>query len=121
MTNHQSNQLAILREVFGELEVHDDLVVLPRYPVPTEVWNQSEVAVCFRLPAEPAVAPYGFWVLPMLIPCSDVLPTDHYQCAQAPLGGNQEWGFFSWSPDGWTVSDNILTFARSFAERLAQR
>jgi hypothetical protein len=121
MTDHQARQLALLQGVFPDLEVREDLVVLRAYPVPARVWRTPSVEACFRLPPEPAIPPYGFWVRPGLIAADDVTPADHYQCAQAPFGENADWGFFSWSPTAWSPEDDILVFVRSFADRLGQR
>ena len=122
-------ELDLLRGEFPDLETRDadgrTWVRLPRYPVPTG-WSASTVELVFAFPAEVGQPPYAFLIRPALS-----LPNGTQPGNYTPVGPTTPWGDgfaqFSWSPlDAWIpradlrTGPNMLTFARSFATRLAE-
>jgi hypothetical protein len=120
-------ELELLRAVYPDLEYRlvdgAHWVRIPSYPVP-EGWSYPSVEVAFQVPAQAGQAPYAFWVRPALRLAGGGTPSN-YAAASTPWGG--DWAQFSWSPLTWTpkadirADANILNFARSFADRLAER
>jgi hypothetical protein len=99
-------------------------VRLPSYPVPRG-WTAKAAMVVFVIPNEAAQAPYGFYVPRTLMIKRDgqeVAPTSHYTpVAQGvPAEFEGEWSMFSWAPAQWMPQDDVVTFARSFRERLEE-
>lgn len=129
MNERQQEELSLLQAAYPELEFREEGLWcrIPSYAVPEEVWGRAAVEVCFQIPeGVPGQNPYGFYTFPQLIEPADVQGTDNYKADQStPFGGER--GLFSWSPVSWqakesaAAGDNMLTFVRSFAERLAQR
>lgn len=121
-------ELELLRTVYPDLEYRPvdgaDWVRLPSYPVP-EGWSHPSVEVAFQIPAQAGQAPYAFWVRPALRLAGDGMPSNYTPTAATPWGG--DWAQFSWSPLQWVpkadirAGANMLNFARSFADRLAER
>jgi hypothetical protein len=123
-----AHELELLRARYPDLEYLDrdgHWVRIPRYPVPVG-WSDTAVEVAFRIPPEPATAPYAFYVRPPLLLASGAIPSNYTPTATTPWGA----GFaqFSWSPlDAWipkadvAAGANMLNFAASFADRLAER
>jgi Prokaryotic E2 family E len=122
-----SEELALLRNAYPDLEYRPagHWIRIPGYPVPKDVWNQSEVEVCFQIPEQiPGQQPYGFYVRPGLTLRSSS-PIDNYTFP-APTGFGDDWGKFSWQLLVWAPKDdivagtNMLNFARSIADRLRE-
>jgi hypothetical protein len=119
-------EIVLLEGVFENLEWRQEgrWILLPRYSTPRG-WVQSEVSICFQVkPAYPGVAPYGFYVRE---PCSlesGAAFRNVTRASDPPFAGS--WIKFSWSPREWkpsadiTSGSNLVNFALSFAERLAE-
>jgi hypothetical protein len=128
MSTRVEQELALLQRRWRGLEYVEDghWVRLPPGPVPAG-WSHATAEICFRIPAEAATPPYGFYVNPaLLITTGDTTqtPTNYTASASTPFDG--EWAMFSWSPLGWnpqaevTRGDNMVHFVRSFQDRLEQ-
>lgn len=126
MSTRVENELALLRRHWPDLEYVDDghWVRLPPRPVPAG-WNCDAAEVCFRIPAEAATQPYGFYVKPtLMLAAGDTTraPTNYTPSASTPFDG--EWAMFSWSPLEWhphaevARGDHMVHFVRSFQDRL---
>ena len=120
-------ELELLRTVYPDLVYcHDEdvhWVRIPRYPVPTG-WSCSEVEIAFRIPDETGQAPYAFFVRPRLHLAAGGTISNYTEVASTPWGS--DFAQFSWSPlEQWLpkaeirAGANMLNFARSFADRLA--
>ena len=127
MADRVKEELDLLRSVYPDLEykqvdgVH--WVRLQAIEIPVG-WSHQRVDVAFRIPGSAGQAPYAFLVRPCLT-LQDGSAVDRYTCPVAtPWEG--EWGQFSWSPEGWVpttdirTGSNMLTFVRSFDDRLGQ-
>ena len=83
--------------------------------------RRVEVAFQFVLPGQP---PYGFWVRPGLTLATGAAIQNYSYPVETPFGPG--WGQFSWSPEDWSAQEdpraagNMLRWARSFAQRLAE-
>jgi hypothetical protein len=121
-------ELELLRTAYPDLE-HRPVdgahwVRIPSYPVP-EGWSHPTVEVAFQIPAQAGQAPYAFCVRPALCLAGGGMPSNYSPTAATPWGG--DWTQFSWSPLQWVpkadirAGANMLNFARSFADRLAER
>jgi hypothetical protein len=121
-------ELELLRTAYPDLDGRlvdgAHWVRLQSYPVP-EGWSHSNVEVAFQVPAQAGQAPYAFWVRPALRLAGGGTPSNYAAAASTPWGG--DWAQFSWSPLTWMpkadirAGANMLNFARSFADRLAER
>jgi Prokaryotic E2 family E len=129
--NRVEEELALVRTAFpaAELDPHDEVnwVRIPAYPLPPGVYQEGEELelLAFRIPAQAAEAPYGFWVHPGL-ELSSGQPLGNYTYSTETPWGN-DWGQFSWSPEGpWVPKTeirsgaNMLDFVRSFTVRLEE-
>jgi hypothetical protein len=131
MTNRLAQEMAILKAVFPDAEFVDKdsgWIKIPRYTVQHGAWKQTEVSVCFQVPAGyPGDAPYAFWVTPLLrIAEIDAAPTNNYQ-EPSPTPFQGTWGRFSWSHESsWkpgaepAAGSNFLNFALSFRDRFSE-
>jgi hypothetical protein len=121
-------ELELLRSAYPDLEyrlneqVH--WVRIPRYPVPAG-WSHEEVEIAFRIPDETGQAPYAFFVRPRLALAGTGSISNYTEAAGTPWGA--DFAQFSWSPlEQWLpkaeirTGANMLNFARSFADRLAE-
>jgi hypothetical protein len=120
-------ELALLRRNYPNLLYIEQgqWVLVSRYSLPSDIWEQEIVDVCFQIPEQiPGQAPYGFYVRPGLTLRSKEV-VDNYTFP-APTGFGSDWGKFSWQLDGWTPAANLVSgtnmvnFARSISDRLAQ-
>src|SRR4051794_18094786 len=122
-------EIELLRSVFAELEVQDDLWCrFPRYKLPPGIWNVKIVELAFQIPAQlPGTEPYGFWVRPQLALANGGTIGNYSPNVTIPLGAG--WGQFSWAPEGWapasdineiTKGTNMVNFVESFAVRLGE-
>ncbi len=131
MTNRIAKELALLKAVFSDVEFYENdsgWFRIPRYAVQYGCWKQTEVAVCFQVPAGyPGDAPYAFWVSPPLRQANnDAVPANNYQEPSAtPFPGT--WGKFSWSHENsWKpgaepgAGSNFLNFVLSFRDRFRE-
>ena len=130
MSSRVDQEVALLSRHWPDLAYlpEDHWVGLASHPVPSG-WTSGEVEVCFRVPADAATAPYGFYVRPALLLTGDSDPRMPSHCtnpAETPFGGG--WAMFSWSPlaawrpqDEIERGDNMLHFVKSFSDRLGQR
>jgi hypothetical protein len=122
-------ELELLRSVFPDLDYRCDEEVhwvrIPDYRVPAG-WSQQQVEAVFRIPSEVGAAPYAFFVRPALALAEGGSISNYGYPSVTPWGA--DFGQFSWSPLGpWVpkadirAGANMLNFARSFADRLAER
>ncbi len=124
MRERLAEELALLRRHYGgDVEYREcgDWFLIPRYPTPAKC-TPSLASVCFGLkPGYPGIEPYGFFAATDLLfegqPFSGT-------SAAAPPPFPGSWTFFSWSPEGWFGTGDLLSgsnlwaWARSFAARL---
>jgi hypothetical protein len=120
------DELKLLQRHFGsdvEYREPGDWFLIPRYPTPARC-SPRLAAACFSLRAGyPGVEPYGFYMSTGLL-----FDTQGYATANTavppPFSG--AWTFFSWSPDGWIGTGDLMSgsnlwgWARSFAARLLE-
>lgn len=120
-------ELALLRDAWPDLthQPSGDWVLLPDYPLP-EGWSGGDtVAIAFQIPQAPGQAPYGIYTdRPLQFDGQN--PSNYNPTAPNTVPFPGAWAFFSWAPETWTWTDNpadganIVHFARSFADRLAE-
>jgi 8-oxo-dGTP pyrophosphatase MutT (NUDIX family) len=126
MTERVQQELALLREVYPELEWRADVfwARLEQYSVPADLWSQDVVEIAFQIPQHVGAQPYGFWVRPILQLKSGDQVKNYSFPVTTPFGDG--WGQFSWAPAQWqpaaVIRDgtNMLHFVRSFADRLKE-
>lgn len=129
MSARVSHELALLKRHWPDLEylAADHWVRLPPQPVPSG-WSHDTAELCFRIPADPATQPYGFYVTPVLLLTTSGTcrsPSNYTAPAATPFEG--EWAMFSWSPITWCPhadvarGDNMVHFVRSCRDRLELR
>ena len=124
-------ELALLREVYGDVELREaggeDWFKLPPYLLP-EGWlidgeRKTAVPIVFLIKADyPSNSPYGF-LTPAGLTCKGAMPGNTGGApAGVPFDG--DWMLFSWHCEDWQASgepsqgSNLLTWCRSFKERL---
>jgi hypothetical protein len=124
MTERMAQELELLRTGFPKAELREDLWArIPAYPIDKVIWGRSRIEVAFRF-VLPGQLPYGFWVRPGLALPSEVAIQSYGYPVDTPFGPG--WGQFSWTPDNWSTGDNpkvagnMLRWALSFAQRLAE-
>jgi hypothetical protein len=126
-------ELALLRSGYPDLEYRSvdgaHWVRIPAYPV-QRGWEYGgatvdAVEVAFQIPAQTGQAPYAFYVRPQITLARGAAPSNYTANATTPWEG--EFAQFSWSPlEEWVpkadlrAGANMLNFARSFADRLAE-
>jgi hypothetical protein len=124
MSDRIAAEMAILRTVFPDAELHADgqTVRIPAYPLDRSIWGLTscEVAFAIALPGQP---PYAFRVRPGLSLITGAQIQNYSYPVTTAFGS--DWGQFSWSPEIWTAADDakmgsVLSWARSFADRLAE-
>ena len=129
MTERLEEELELLRTEYPDLDHRRDngieWIRIPSYPIPEEIWGRPEVEVAFHIPPHAGQAPYAFRVRPSLVLKNGAVPTNYTYPVPTPWG--DDWGQFSWAPlTAWIPTDdlragaNMLTFARSFAQRLRE-
>jgi hypothetical protein len=131
MTERLAKELTLLRKVFPDIEFWETdsgWFRIPRFQVLNSGWKQTEVAVCFQVPAGyPGDTPYAFWVSPPLRQASnDAPPVNNYQePSPTPFPGT--WGKFSWAHEaGWkptsdpATGSNFLEFVLTFRDRFRE-
>jgi len=114
-----------LKHHFLHAEKHQNWFVIRNYPMP-KGWNIGKADIAFRvLSGYPATPPYGFFV-PAGLRYDGAMPGNYQEgIADVPPFDGQ-WGMFSWSPQEWKASDdvvtgfNLLNFALSFTVRLKE-
>lgn len=126
MTPRIEAELDLLREIWTDLEYQGAgrWVLLPNYGTP-DTCVQSQVAVCFQIkPGHPGDPPYAFYVRAPISPKGGGEFQRSTRSNDPPFSG--EWVKFSWNPEGWRATadlrtgSNLLNFARSFRNRLAE-
>ncbi|MEX2381221.1 MAG: E2/UBC family protein [Opitutales bacterium] len=126
MKDRVTEELDLLQQHWPEL-VYEEAgrwVLLPRYITP-DTCVEHEVRLCFQIkPGHPGAAPYGFYVAqPITLEAGGQFGSTT-SATEPPFEG--KWLKFSWSPADWrpgaTVrsGSNLVTWAHSFGERLAQ-
>ncbi len=127
MKERVDQELELLGKDYPSLEYREEgrWVRIPKYPLPTGVWNLEETEVSFQIPeGYPGQPPYGFYVPDGLLVKATDRPPNNYGPAQTPFPGT--WGKFSWAPENWRPSadvasgSNLLNFVRSFMERFLE-
>jgi hypothetical protein len=128
VTEHAKQALDLIKRHWPDatsVEAEDGRywVRLESYPAPAG-WTADATTVVFVIPNEAAQAPYGFYVPRAFLLRSnghDIAPTSHYtrEAQGVPDRFAGEWSMFSWGPLAWSPEDSIVTFVRSFGERLA--
>ena len=130
MTERAAAELEALRRVYPDLEFFEDgqWVRLPRYRIPPG-WSATEVEVAFQIPPQIATAPYGFYVRPIITLAGGGKPENYNAAISAgilPAAWGGGWAHFSWQNESWrpqddvAAGDNMLHFARSFADRFRE-
>lgn len=133
MRARMTAELALLREVYGDVE-HveeggEDWFKIPPCPVP-EGWLVggapcAAIPVVFLIKADyPGATPYGFMTPAGMSFKGRVPERTGGPPKKVPFAG--EWMHFSWQCEDWQASNdpkkgsNLLTWVRSFFERLRQ-
>ena len=127
--NWVDTNVELLRSNFDEVEYRNvdgvHWVRVGHFALPRSVWNESEVELAFRIPAEPGEEPYAFWVKPHLSLSSggEIL---NYTTG-VTTGWGPDWGQFSFAPDGsWIpkadvrAGANMLNYVHGIAGRLRE-
>lgn len=133
MRKRMIDELALVREAYSEVEHVEadgqDWFKLPSYPVP-EGWlvageRVAAVPVVFLIKADyPGATPYGFLTPGGMTFKGRVPNRTGAPPKEVPFPG--EWMHFSWQCEDWQACNdpkrgsNLLTWIRSFAERLRQ-
>jgi hypothetical protein len=119
-------ELALLRRQWPQLEYEPtgQWVLLSDYPL-TEGWSRDSAAVAFQIPAGPGgTPPYAFYIDGPLDYRGQPPANYTFPVGVVPFPGT--WGIFSWAPAAWPWAEdpaqgaNMVSFARSFADRFAQ-
>jgi hypothetical protein len=127
-----AQEIALLENAYPGLEHRIEgeahWVRIPGYPVPKgwvhEGATVESVEIAFKIPEQMGAAPYAFLVRPSLALATGGEVGNYTQIATCPWGA--DFGQFSWQPLEWVphvdieTGANMLTFARSFAERLGE-
>ena len=127
MQERIDQELALLRRRFVEAgyEPAGRWVLVRAYALPAG-WNRSTTDVAFQIPiGHPGTQPYGFYV-PIGLLIRGERPDNYSEPADPfpPFGGT--WGRFSWQPDGWQPSadviagSNLLNWVTGFADRFRE-
>lgn len=127
MTEWVTAQLELLRAQWPDLRYHEEAsghwVLLPDWTMP-DGWSIPKVDVACQIPAAPEQPPYAFYVNSQTLTFNGNQPEKWTASAAVPFEG--VWSVFSWAPEAWrpTVGadpgHNMLTFVRSFVDRLAE-
>lgn len=124
MTAWVSEQVALLRTQWPDLIYveADHWVLIPGWNLP-EGWSVRRADIAFRIPANPHVAPYAFYLNNQGPTYKGETPDNVSASDAVPFPG--QWTAFSWAPVGpWSAAgggvSNMLNFVRSFADRLAE-
>jgi hypothetical protein len=125
-------ELDFLRRSFPDLEYREAgearWARIPVYPLP-DGWlhaggGVAAVEAVFEIPVQVGQAPYAFYVRPALELPGGAAIGNCTAPAATPWG--EDFAKFSWQPETWAPKANVragssmLTFARSFAERLGE-
>jgi len=125
VTEWVTEQVDLLRTQWPDLTYLTDgrWVLLPHWDLP-DGWSASTVDIACQIPATPEQPPYAFYVNVQNLTFNGYQPGNWTPSASVPFGGS--WSVFSWAPEGWwatgsaNLGPNMLTFARSFGDRLAE-
>jgi len=126
-TDRIDEDILLLRSKYPDLEVKDNWIFIPNYPLP-DGWNRSQSDVVIEIKETyPVAPPYGIYV-PSSLRFQDALPRKFREKAEIQPPFEGEWGIFSWQGDDaeWRASSNIeqganlLRWAQSFAVRFAE-
>ena len=131
MTERLKQELALLKTVFPDIELHEvenGWFRIPRFQVLCGGWKQTEVAVCFQVSAGyPGDAPYAFWVSPPLRQASNDAPPTTTTRSRRPRRFSAPGAKFSWTHEaGWkpgadpATGSNFLQFVRTFRDRFRE-
>ncbi|MET7281868.1 hypothetical protein ABZS29_26780 [Kribbella sp. NPDC005582] len=127
MTDWIRTQVGLLRTQWPDLrylaEPSGHWVLLPDWAMP-HGWSIALVDVACQIPATPEQPPYAFYVNSPNLTFNGSQPGSWTPSAAVPFAG--AWSVFSWAPEVWQPSagshlgPSMLTFARSFADRLGE-
>ena len=115
-----------LRETYPNTQHGQNLdwVMIPDFPLPGG-WNRNLTRLLFLIPTTyPHSAPDNFYVDSGLRLSDGRMPANYNEGQSVPIGG--AWGCFSWHPEKWNPSDeilkgdNLLTFMKSVRLRLRE-
>jgi hypothetical protein len=129
MTERIDQEVGLLKKYYPTLEVSADKmwILIPNYQLPTNMgWNKEVIPVAAQFPnGFPGAAPYGIYV-PSDLLINEEVPTNFEKKANQIPPFSGEWGIFSWSPETWRPTADVLTgsnmaiFARSFLDRFKE-
>ncbi len=120
-------EFQLIQKHYPDAELREDgWIRLPKFSLPSGVWNQSTIEVAIQVPpGYPGNPPYGIYVKPSLrLKSSDQKPGAYEEPATTPFG--EGWGKFSWQHDGWHASADLLSgsnlrnFIQTFIERFRE-
>lgn len=122
-------EIDLLKKEYPDLEFKEEVlwVLIPNFPLPSEVWSKNSASVCFQIPpGYPGNPPYGFYVHEGLrLKGSNEKPENYEEPAQTPF--ENTWGKLSWAHDNsWRATadissgGNLLNFVRTFQVRLKE-
>src|SRR5579859_4478007 len=97
-----AQEIALLRTRQPDLMFSEEAqwVLLPRFQLPPDVWQQSTCAIAFQIPLGfPGQKPYGFCVSPRITPHSDQPVQNRVDTEEPPFDGI--WAKFSWDAPEW--------------------
>ena len=93
------------------------------YPLP-DGWSQNRIEVAFQIPiGYPETPPYGICV-PAGLTFRGARPNNYTEPASVPFPGT--WGVFSWTPESWhptadlVTGANLLNWVLSFSVRFRE-
>lgn len=124
MSEWVADQLALLRAKWPDLVYAESeyWVLLPGWHLP-DGWSERTADLACRIPPNRDQAPYAFCINAAAPTFNGQTPTNWGAVTGVPFPG--QWSQFSWAPDNWWSNGNgrgpnMLTFVRSFADRLAE-
>lgn len=127
MTPRIRQELELVRQYYPDAEFRaDGWIRLPAFEIKSDEWSKKSEDFCFKVPPGFPVQPlYGFYIRGGL-EHKNKRPVLNYELSKdTPFDG--VWGKFSWSIDrawlrraGKGTGNNLLSFIRSFNERLKE-
>ena len=125
MDERIEQEIALLREIYSNLQYQDRWVLVPGYALP-DGWSPSPADVAFIIrEGFPGVSPYGIYV-PSGLRYNGKNPNNYSEPAptQPPFGGT--WGIFSWEAVDWRPTadarngHNLVTWVQGFIRRFQE-
>lgn len=125
MLDRREQELALLRDKYGDIEVSPDLdwAIIPSWNLPPG-WNKATTPLLIQIPpGYPTTPLYGFGVEPDLRLASGVEPTNATNTLSV---AGRQWRQFSFSVEDWrphadlAQGHNLLTFLIGVDGRLRE-